>query len=104
MGQKSLATRLYEETKELYKEQPGSFLVLYDFPKEEPASDRFYDNMHGVIDNHGGHWIQRSAFMTESYLSAVTVYQLAQHYGAAKIQIFVTTELSHLMDGNENAE
>jgi len=81
MGRKSLAKKIYEQVKEDYGEEGGTWLVLYDF-KGVKASSKFWTNMKLVetlVD--GGSLIQYSAFTTGSKRGAITVSRLAEHYG-----------------------
>jgi len=57
MGRKSLAKKIYEQVKEDYGEEGGTWLVLYDF-KGVKASSKFWTNM-----------------------KLVAVSRLAEHYG-----------------------
>ncbi len=81
MGRKSVAEKIYEQVKEDYEEERGTWLVLYDF-KGTKANSKFWVNMKRVenlVD--GGSLIQYSAFTTASKRGAITVSRLAEHYG-----------------------
>ncbi len=81
MGRKSLAKKIYEEVKKEYREERGTWLVLYDF-KGVKASSKFWTNMRLVEDLvDGGSLVQYSAFTTASKRGAITVSMLAEHYG-----------------------
>ncbi|KKM99100.1 hypothetical protein LCGC14_1151310 [marine sediment metagenome] len=82
MGRKSRAELLYEEVKEDYEEETGSWIVIYDFPRMK-AHSNFWDNVHRVNTLVGeGSLIQNSVYMTPSKRGAVTILKLARHYGA----------------------
>jgi len=85
MGRKSLAEKYYEQVKNNHEEERGTWLVLYDF-KEMKANTKFWTNMKRVNDLvNGGSLIQYSAFTTNSKIGAITVFRLAQHYGAETV-------------------
>ena len=82
MGRKSRAESLYEEVKEDYEEETGSWIVIYDFPRMK-AHSNFWDNVHRVNALVGeGSLIQNSVYMTTSLRGAVTILKLASLYGA----------------------
>ena len=85
MGRKSLAEKIYEQVKKNHEEESGTWLVLYDF-KGTKANSKFWTNMKRVenlVD--GGSLIQYSAYTTASKRGAITVFRLAEHYGAETI-------------------
>ena len=85
MGRKSLAEKIYEQVKKNHEEEGGTWLVLYDF-KGTKANSKFWTNMKRVenlVD--GGSLIQYSAYTTASKRGAITVFRLAEHYGAETI-------------------
>ena len=85
MGRKSIAEKIYERVKEDYKEDGGTWLVLYDF-KGVKANSKFWSNMKRVEDLvDGGSLIQYSVFTTASKRGAITVSRLAEHYGGEAI-------------------
>ncbi len=46
MGRKSLALKIYEDCEDI-EEEPGTWLVLYDFKGIKPNS-KFWDNLHRI--------------------------------------------------------
>ena len=85
MGRKSVAIKIYEQVKEDYEEERGTWLVLYDF-KGVKANSKFWVNMKRVenlVD--GGSLIQYSAFSTGSKRGAITVSKLVKHYGGESL-------------------
>ena len=91
MGRKSLAVKFYEEL-EVEDECNGTWIVLYDFRGIKPSS-KFWDNIERLIGIAGnGSLIQYSAFMTENRRSALTMVQLAKHYGG-KVVVFKGEQL-----------
>ncbi len=85
MGRKSIAQKIYERVKEDYREEGGTWLVLYDF-KGVKANSKFWTNMKRVEDLvDGGSLIQYSVFTTGSKRGAITVLRLAEHYGGETI-------------------
>lgn len=81
MGRKSVAEKIYNQIKEDYEEEKGTWLVLYDF-KGTKANSKFWSNMKRVENLvGGGSLIQYSAFTTSSKRGAITVSRLAEHYG-----------------------
>ncbi len=80
-----MAEKIYEQVKEDYEEERGTWLVLYDF-KGTKANSKFWVNMKrfgNLVD--GGSLIQYSAFTTGSKRGAITVSRLAEHYGGETI-------------------
>ena len=81
MGRKSVAEKIYEQVKEGYEEERGTWLVLYDF-KGVKANSKFWTNMKRVenlVD--GGSLIRYIAFTTDSKRGAIAVSRLAEDYG-----------------------
>jgi len=85
MGRKSVAEKIYNQVKEDYEEERGTWLALYDF-KGTKANSKFWVNMKRVenlVD--GGSLIQYSVFTTGSKRGAITVLRLVEHYGGETI-------------------
>ncbi len=91
MGRISLAKKYYEETET--DDEPGSWLVLYDFKGIKPSS-KFWTNIHRIHAMVGkGTLIQYSVFTTDSKRGAITAVKLAKHYGA-QVKLFKATEVT----------
>jgi len=84
MGRKSLALKIYEDCEDI-EEEPGTWLVLYDFKGIKPSS-KFWDNLHRIKNLAGsGSLIQYSVFQSNSKRGAVSALKIARHYGAESI-------------------
>jgi hypothetical protein len=84
MGRKSLALKIYEDCEDI-EEEPGTWLVLYDFKGIKPNS-KFWDNLGRIKSLAGsGSLIQYSAFQSNSKRGAVMALKIAQHYKAESI-------------------
>ena len=84
MGRKSLALKIYEDCEDI-EEEPGTWLVLYDFKGIKPNS-KFWDNLHRIKNLAGsGSLIQYSVFQSKSKRGAVSALKITRHYGAESI-------------------
>ena len=84
MGRKSLALKIYEDGEDI-EDEPGTWLVLYDFKGIKPNS-KFWDNLHRIKNLAGsGSLIQYSVFQSNSKRGAVSALKIARHYRAESI-------------------
>ena len=76
--------KVYEGCEDI-DDEPGTWLVLYDFKGIKPNS-KFWDNMGRIKNLAGsGSLIQYSVFQSNSRRGAVSALKIARHYGAESI-------------------